>query len=182
MADIFLERDLEPAMSIADVLAVSSEGAGCLQLHRVAWHGSLLAHDGRRLVCHFRAADAESARIALRSGGADIRRLWPGTIHDAPNLGRFDADSANVMVRRAFAQAVALEDIQAREDAGAWCLAARQVKFVRSYFSLDRRRMLCLYRAPDAESVREAQRQAYMPVEDVWAFTALLPTASGQAP
>ena len=98
-------------------------------------------------------------------------------MHDAPNLERFTADSANVLVRRSFAQSVELADIQAREDAAAWCLDVRHVKFVRTYFSMDRTRMLCLYRAPDAESVREAQRIAPMPMDDVWGFSALLPEA-----
>ena len=44
-----------------------------------------------------------------------------------------------------------------------------RVTFLRTFFSLDCRRMLCLYQAPDAESVRLAQRQAGMPLERVWA-------------
>ena len=177
MVDVFLERDFDPAVSPADLRAGWLRGVDCFRLHGVQWRGSLLSLDGRKLVCHFRAPDAESARIALRRNGADIRRLWPGTLHDAPGLVRFAADSANVLVRRAFAQPVTVDEIQAREDAAAWCLEARHVKFVRSCFAADRRRMLCLYRAPDAESVREAQRHAAMPVEDVWGFAALLPDA-----
>lgn len=175
MADVFLERDFDLPIGPADLHAAWLAGRDCARLHRVDWRGSLLSLDGRKLICHFHAPDTESARIALRKGGADIRRLWAGTIHDAPNLARFAADSANVLVRRTFAQAAALAEIQAQEDAGARCLEVRQVTFVRSYFSTDRRRMLCLYRAPDAESVREAQRYAGMPVEDVWGFAALLP-------
>ena len=60
---------------------------------------------------------------------------------------------------------------QAIEDAGAWCLETHRVKFARTFFSLDRTRMICLYQAPDAEAVRMAQRQAGMPMERVWACT-----------
>jgi Nickel responsive protein SCO4226-like len=42
------------------------------------------------------------------------------------------------------------------------------VRFLRTYFSADRRRMLCVYDAPDAESVRAAQQTIAMPVERVW--------------
>jgi hypothetical protein len=45
----------------------------------------------------------------------------------------------------------------------------RRVKFIRSYFSKDRRRMICEYEAPDAEAVREVQRTASMPFERIWA-------------
>jgi len=182
MAELFLERDFDPPVTHADLMAAWTEGLGCMELRRVEWMGSLLSLDGRKLVCHFRAPDAESARYALRMGGADVRRLWSGTVYDAPGLGPFAVHSANVLVRRGFASPVTLEEIQAREDAGVWCLEARQVKFIRSYFSVDRKRMVCLYRAPDVEAVRDAQRHAFMPVEDVWGFAALLPDgASGAA-
>ena len=175
MVDVFLERDFDPPITPADLHAAWLAGRDCARLHRVDWRGSLLSLDGRKLICHFQAPDTESARIALRKGGADIRRLWPGSIHDTPSLARFAADSVNVLVRRSFAQPVALAEIQAQEDAASRCLDVRHVKFVRSYFSTDRKRMLCLYRAPDTESVREAQRYAGMPMEDVWGFGMLLP-------
>ena len=76
---------------------------------------------------------------------------------------------------RSWAEAVDIADIQAMEDAGSWCLDTYNVKFVRSYFSTDRKRMLCLYAAPDAESVRQAQRQINMPMDSVWAFELINP-------
>ncbi len=178
MPELFLERDFDPPLLAAAVRAVSRslQEQGCLDLHRVEWAGSLLSADGRKMVCRFRAADAESVRIVLRTVGvADMSRLWPGTRHDRPGLTEAESAAANVLVRRRFEQPVTLEEIQAREDAGAWCLEARRVKFIRTFFSTDCRRMICLYQAPDAESVRQAQRQAGMPVEDVWAFNAVLP-------
>ena len=75
-----------------------------------------------------------------------------------------------MLVQRSFAEPVELAAIQAIEDAGTWCLEMRHVEFVRTYFSRDRTRMVCLYRAPDAESVRAAQRQAKVPFDQVWAF------------
>ena len=69
-----------------------------------------------------------------------------------------------------------MADIQAIEDEGAWCLEARNVKFVRTYFTTDRKRMVCLYNAPDAESVRQAQSQINMPMDRVWAFELLKPS------
>jgi hypothetical protein len=35
--------------------------------------------------------------------------------------------------------------------------------------------MICLYHAPDAESVRIAQRAANMPVERIWTFSQFRP-------
>ncbi|MDI5920138.1 DUF4242 domain-containing protein [Halomonas sp. LR5S13] len=175
MMDIVLERCFSRPLTAEFVRSVSLEAEGCLALHGVAWQGSLLARDGRRMVCRFRAPDVESARNALRQAGAEVTTLWPGTLHDAPGLDAGALAEANVLVERAFAAPVSLAAIQAREEAGAACLQNHRVRFVRTLLSQDARRMLCLYRAPDAESVRIAQHQAGMPLERVWAFRAILP-------
>ena len=175
MVDLFLERTFEPPLSRSDVLAMAGRSADCFGLHRVDWCVSLLASGGHRMFCHFRAADAESVRIALRTADADISRLWPGTVHDAPGLGAADIKGGNVLVERSFGEAVAIDDIQAIEDSGAHCLEEHRVTFLRTYFSNDHKRMICLYRAPDAESVRLAQRQANMPLDRVWAFATIQP-------
>jgi hypothetical protein len=47
------------------------------------------------------------------------------------------------------------------------------VSFLRSYFAIDGRRMLCLYEAPDVESVRFANRQAGLPFDRVWGARAI---------
>jgi hypothetical protein len=165
-----LERTFDPPLAAEGVWAMAREGAWCFELHNVAWHGSFLAADGRRMVCWFSAPDLESARVALRKTNADVRGLWAGTVHDGPKPAQ-----PNVLVERSFASPVRLEDIQAIEDAGAWCLEAQQVTFSHTIFSLDRKRMLCFYQAPDAEAVRIAQRKAGMPVDAVWAFSRVGP-------
>jgi len=73
-----------------------------------------------------------------------------------------------VVVQRLFDEPADMAELQAREDAVGWCLEQHAVKFVRSYFSIDRRSMICLYRAPDAEAVRETQRQGGLPVLRAW--------------
>ena len=84
-----------------------------------------------------------------------------------------------VVCERAFDAPVDFESVQAREDAAAWCLDQHGVRFVRTYFSLDRRRMICIYEAPDAESVRIANRVAGNPFERVWTATVHEPPLGG---
>ncbi|WP_331067579.1 nickel-binding protein [Steroidobacter sp.] len=162
---MFLERNFATPIGATEALAHSEQGAWCLEMHRVKWQGSFLATDGIRMVCWFVAPDAESVRAALAKGGLDTRRLWIGTVHEGP-----EPAVPNVLVERSFQQPVELAEIQAIEDAGHWCLRAHRVKFARTFFASHRKRMLCLYQAPDAESVRLAQRQAAMPMDAVWAF------------
>jgi len=173
MIDIFLERSFDPQISAADFLGMAARAAGCMDLYRIDWQQSLYGSGGRKALCWFRGADLESVRRALRTGGVDTAILWSGTVHDAPNTDAEGIERANVLVQRGFDTPVSLDEIQAIEDRGIRCLEIRNVRFVRTFFSLDRRRMICLYAAPDAESVREAQREASMPVEAVWAFKKL---------
>jgi hypothetical protein len=73
-----------------------------------------------------------------------------------------------VVVEREFDEPKVFAEFQAVEDANAWCLETNQVTFQRSYFSLDRKRMLCIYEGPDAESVRRAQDQAGLPYTRIY--------------
>ena len=75
---------------------------------------------------------------------------------------------ARVMVERRFCDAASYDELQAREDSFAWCAEKHQVTFNRSYFSKERKRMICEYEAPDAEAVRKLQRTASMPFERIW--------------
>lgn len=170
MSDVFVVREFDPALTDESFEAMTRDGAHCLDLYRVRWRQSLLSADGRRLVCWFSAPDAESTRLALRQAGSPHAVPWPGSVHESPAPDAPPEEAANVVVERSFESPVTLEEIQSIEDAGAACLTARHVAFVRTFFSRDRRRMICLYRAPDAESVREAQRLAGMPVDRVWSF------------
>ena len=177
MTEVIVERNWEQPRTDAELLEMVENSAGCLARHRSDWHGSLLSADRRDLVCHFSGPDAESVRIALRQAGSADFRAWAATIHDAPGFSGADLDSANVLVARSFMEPADFDAIQALEDAGKGCLDVHRVRFVRTYFSRDRKRMICLYEAPDAESVRMAQREAQMPVERVWPFQRLTPVS-----
>lgn len=78
---------------------------------------------------------------------------------------------ARVMVERKFDDAASFDELQAQEDGFAWCAEQHRVTFICSYFSKDRKRMICEYEAPDAEAVRNLQRTASMPFERIWTAT-----------
>jgi len=178
MTDLVLERKFAAALTPADVMAMAVEAAGCFGIHRIEWNMSLLAGSGRRLACWFTAPDMESARIAMRKSNIDASVVWPCDVYAGPALSEQDLQSANVLVERSFDESVSLQDIQAIEDAGAHCLEIRNVRFIRTFFSRDRKRMLCLYAAPDAESVRAAQREAGVPFTDAWPFVTVSPKST----
>jgi hypothetical protein len=79
-----------------------------------------------------------------------------------------EATMTFVVVERSFEEPIEFRLLQDQEDESAWCLEQYQVRFVRSYHSTDKRRMLCVYEAPDAEAVRCANRQAGLPFDRIW--------------
>ncbi len=160
MPDLFLQRTFETPVGVSDIMNRVPESLGCFELHRVSWYGSLLSTDGYRMTCRFHAADAESVRIALRQMDADISTLWPGTVHDPADLSEADQATANVVVERSFKEPVSVEAMKKAEDATALCRDARGITHLRTCLSTDGKRMICLYRAPDAESVRRLQNEA----------------------
>lgn len=72
-----------------------------------------------------------------------------------------------VIGERTFAEAIDLTD-PAQAQRYAVCHARDGIRLRRSYLSPDRRRMLCVYDAPDAEAVRLAGRAADFSYDTVW--------------
>lgn len=166
---VFSEPVVIPALKIA-----ARDPDGCLARHQAEYLYGYLAPDLRRMICFYEAPDAESVRIANRQSGMPFERAYAATVHEPPrtSAGGVGLDSGtDVLVERTFAQPVTFAEVQALEDAGAWCLDQHGVAFVRTYFANDRRRMLCRYRAPDAESVRITNRRLDLPFDAAWPIT-----------
>jgi hypothetical protein len=168
--EAFLERTFDEPLTPADVVDGGREAQWCFDLHRVRWNGSFLSLDGRTMICTFSAPDMESARLAMRDPDTDLSRFWPGTVHHAAA-----GIVPNVVVERSFASPVCYDDIKALGEAKAWCLETYKVRHSHSVLSLDGKRMLCFFAAPDAEAVRNAQREAGALVSNLWAGSPILP-------
>ncbi len=80
-----------------------------------------------------------------------------------------------VVVERTFVQPVDVEAMQESEKHAHWCMELHNVRFIQSYISPDRRRIICVYEGPDAESVRIANSTAKLPFDRVWSASILLP-------
>jgi hypothetical protein len=73
-----------------------------------------------------------------------------------------------VLVERSFGEPVRFEDVQRLEREATWCLDLYRVRFLHTYVARDGMRMVCVYEAPDAESVRLANETAKLPFERVY--------------
>ena len=82
---------------------------------------------------------------------------------------------AHVIVERTFQSPVTNQQLQASGERMAGCLELYQVKWIRSFLSPDRRRMICEFEAADAESVRIVQQEAETHYDRVWIAEVLAP-------
>jgi hypothetical protein len=73
-----------------------------------------------------------------------------------------------IVVERTFATPQTDDDMAMVADRERGCLGIYRVTWKRSLLSDDRRRMICEYDAPDAESVRRVQQQAEAAVDRIW--------------
>lgn len=178
---ILLERLPDPPIALDYVERMDREAAWCMEHHRVRHMSSLLSLDGRRLLCAFFAPDAEAVRNVLRQFEIVPVRLWAATEHGPPDHPVTAPLASNgeelVIVSRSFDEPVELQAIRRLEERGARCFERHRVRLLRTWFAHDRRTMLCAYAAPDAESVRTAQRLAGMPHTEAWSARLFLSQA-----
>lgn len=80
MSDVFYLRPVAPPITPADVQGMAQHAGGCFDLHGVTWEHSFLSADGGRMLCWYRAPDAESARLALRELGSNMNAVRAGTV------------------------------------------------------------------------------------------------------
>lgn len=79
----------------------------------------------------------------------------------------------HVIVERNFERPLTQEELNAVEARMAACLELYNVRWIRSYWSDDRRRMICEYQAPDIGSVHNVQREADAKFDRAWAADVL---------
>jgi hypothetical protein len=75
---------------------------------------------------------------------------------------------ASIIVEYSFEEAMSDETLSRMAKHLDECLELRNSAWVRSSLSADRKRMICEFEAPDAESVREALRSARQTFDRVW--------------
>ena len=76
-----------------------------------------------------------------------------------------------IVLEREFPEPLTPEDVR-KLAAEAQCLDLYRVKPVRSYLMPDRRRMVCVFQAPDAEALRAVARvNGFPPDSVVWSST-----------
>jgi len=167
MEQVVAETEFGESTSSERVHQAYTSLAQCREQNRIEHRHTYLAADGRRMLCIFAAPDAEAVRRMSRIANFPSR-VWTASVIAAPASPDAETLPELVIVERAFAAPVTYEEVAGPEERGVWCLEVNRVRYLRSYFSLDRRRMVCLYRAPDAEAVRRVQKQIDAHFDVAW--------------
>jgi hypothetical protein len=81
----------------------------------------------------------------------------------------------HVIVEYAFDPPATEEEFDRMAERLEPCLEGKDLRFVQSFVSLDRRRRICVFEAADAETIRGSYRSANVPFERVWAAERITP-------
>ncbi|HEX4998743.1 MAG TPA: nickel-binding protein [Terriglobia bacterium] len=173
---VLVERRFEEPVLFEEIQALENAGAWCLDAHRVRYMKTFFSRDRRRMLCLYEAPDAESVRLAETKARVPFERAWscmslPGSEDGAA----WPAAGEDVVVVREFPQPATMEYVMNSCRNHAWCLDLYNAHRVGSYLANDGLRMVCHFRAPDAESVRMANERGSAPMTEVWTATIFPP-------
>lgn len=170
MSDVFYLRPIDPPLAPEAVQGMVEYAGGCFDLHRVDWKHSFLSVDGARMLCWYRAPDAESARIALRELGSNMNAVWPGTVlGEGPQAPPISA--TNFVAEVLFDPPLSPGEIALRISA----LDRGAVSLVRGFFAHGGARWVGAFEAQDEHAVRRALECADLCVQAIWPCTAVTP-------
>ena len=168
MSIVVVERSFAEPLDFARIRAI--DRGDCLRRHGARSLYNLFARDGRHLVCVYEAPDAEAVRAAQDPSLLPYDRVWSAQkIAIAP--AQTDPRYESVVVQRELPTPVTREVAEAFASDPTGCMSRNRCSVVQSLLSLDGLRMICVYRAPDAESVRNANVQIAAPFIRAWAAT-----------
>lgn len=161
---VVVERSFSPEV---DAAPPSERVDSCRVRQAVREIATFVSLDRREVVSLYEAPDADAVRELHHTAGVVYQRLWPALSFVADE----SPSATPIIVERELPPEMTMEEIDRRMAAGEGCLRSNRVRLLRSQIGFDQGRMLCVFEAPDAESVRHANRQLGLPVSRVWAAT-----------
>ena len=164
---VLVERRFEQPTNFADIQHLENAGASCLQSHRVRFLKSFLSRDRRRMLCLYEAPDSESVRLAEDQAKVPYERAWTCQLLGG-QLPRDNSSGEYVVAERFFASPITPEFVATTFCGAQWCLDLHKASYIESFLGKDGLRMVCVFRAPDAESVRMANTQGGVPYTEIW--------------
>jgi hypothetical protein len=177
MSDVFYLRPMVPPIGPDDVGEMARAAGGCFNLHRVDWVQSNLAADGGRMLCWYRAPDAESVRIALRQLGSDMSAVWAAAVTEGENeRNAKDSPNAEVVAEFSFDDLEDAERLRATREAIPLALEGRGLSIARTFASTDGAHFICVVRGHDDAAVKDSLVETGASPSTIWRSRAFVPS------
>ena len=80
MVHIVIESTYDPPLTEEKMAELEKQLTPCLKARNLTWIRSLISRDGRRSVCEYEAADAETVREVYRQVGIKVDCAWVAEI------------------------------------------------------------------------------------------------------
>lgn len=177
MSDVYYLRPMVPPIGPDDIGEMARHAGSCFNLHRVDWIQSNLAADGGRMLCWYRAPDAESVRIALRQLGSDMSAVWAAAVTEGKSERDANGLSNTEIVVEFSVDGLEDEDglREMREDIPL-ALERQGLSIARTFASTDGARFICVVRGHDDAAVRDALAEMGASPSAIWHSRALVPS------
>lgn len=172
---VLLERRFEQPVTFDEIQALEDAGAWCLSTQNVRFLKTFFSRDRRRMLCLYEAPDAEAVRLAESQAKVPFERAWSCEKLQSCHAVSLDSLTEDVIVERQFPEPISREFVVNAYNEKGWCLKTYSVEHVETYISNDGTRMVCLFRAPDAEAVRMSNKLGGVPFSEVWTASLHLP-------
>lgn len=167
---VVVERWYEEPQDLARMQGAEDAVAWCLEQHAVTFLHTFASPDRCRVMCVYRAPDVEAVRVTQRTAGLRVDLAWAARPLGEGALPEGDC----FVVERSFPGPLTEAQAAAAISGARSCLDIHRAELARSFLARDGMRMVCVFRAPDAETVRTVNRQVQIPYDKIWAASARL--------
>ena len=175
---VIVKRSFEEPVAMADLEARADAVAWCFQQHGVQVLRSYFAIDRRTMISLYRAPDAEAVRETQRRAGLPVTSIWTAVVIGNVEVPAVSPPRTMIIVEREFPDPVTMELVEQTLSREGHCFSIHRADLLASHLARDGGRMVCVFSAPDAESVRIANRQIGMPVANAWPATVHVPDSA----
>jgi hypothetical protein len=165
---IVVERSFAEQADMPSLAELERKVASCFEQHAVRASHSWLARDGRHAVCFYEAPDAEAVRATQRTAGLPFENVWRALFVPVGSDTSLTTARECVVVQREMPMVLSEDMVHAKRAEVADCEHRHRITPLGSYLQVGGTRVVCCFRAVDAESVRIAQRESGMPSVRTW--------------
>lgn len=140
----------------------------CLDLHRVEWIRAYIDDNGTRMLCWYRALDAESVRLVLRQQGSTEASVWPADRTGATGEEILETARRCVVAEFEFKTPLDAEDMAATTRKVHAVLEAKEHIMNSTLAARSGARLVCVVNAGEPAAVRTCLHSAGFLPSRVW--------------